>query len=95
MFKILDQTFYTSGFPREKESVVEEAKSKGIINYLQTDDPVQEVLDVVNLLALDPPNAQGTRLISSFKRVTSCRRPKNECIAIFFPRLLALAYIHL
>lgn len=63
MFKILVQTLYTRGLPLEQQSIVDEAQSKGIIDYMQTVDPVKATLDVVNVVTVDSPIATVTRLV--------------------------------
>lgn len=71
LFKILEQTLYARGLPSEHQAIVDEAQSKGIIDNTQTRNPVKAVLVIVKVIAVDPPNAKVTRLITSFNRVTS------------------------
>lgn len=78
MFKIIGQTLYTRGLPHEQQSIVDEAQSKVTINYVQSDEPVKAVLDIVKVVAVDQSIAKVTRLISSFNRVTSCCRSNTE-----------------
>ena len=47
------------------------------------------------LLAVDPPIAVVTRLISSINEMTSCKRKKNEELASFVSRFQVLAADHL
>ena len=75
--------------------MLDEAQAKGTIDYLQTSDPVGAVRDIVLAVAIDPPIAMVTRLISSFQKVTSCRRQKNEDLTVFVSRFKSLAATHL
>ena len=74
--------------------MVDEAQSKGLLNYKQ-DDQVKAVMEIVNLIAFDAPIASVTRLINSFNKVTSCRRLKKEDVRIFISRFQGLAAEHL
>jgi len=95
LFKILGRTLYERALPGDQQALVDEAQAKGEINYLQTDDPVQAVRDIVRIVAVDAPIAMVTRLISSFQKVTSCQRKKNEDLRIFVSRFRGLAAKHL
>lgn len=83
MFKILGQTLYARKLPCERQAIFDEAQSKGTIEYTQTDDPVKGVLGIFEVVAVEPSIANVTRLASSFNRVTSCRRSKNERSYLF------------
>ena len=58
------------------QSMVDEAKSKYLLNYKQ-DDQVKAILEVLGHIAVDAPISSITRLINSFNNVTSCRCLKN------------------
>ena len=64
-------------YPPDQQAMLDEAQAKGTIDYLQTSDPVGAVHDIVMAVAIDPPIDMVTRLISSFQKVTSCRRQKK------------------
>jgi len=82
------------GLPSAQQSIVDEAQVKGVINYKQ-DDQVAAVRDIVELVAVDPPIAMVSRLISSFNKVSSCRRKKNEDLSMFVSRFRGLSAEHL
>lgn len=48
-----------------------------------------------SILPVDPPIAMVSRLISSFDKVSSCRRKKNEDLSVFVSRFRGLAAEHL
>lgn len=52
---------------------------------------IAAVRDIVELIAVDPPIAMVSRLISSFNKVSSCRREKNEYLSVFVSRFRGLA----
>ena len=81
---------YARGLRPEHRAVVDEAQSKEQIDYRQ-EDQVQGVKEIVNLIAVDPPIAIVTRLISSFNKVTSCVRRNNEYLNIFVDRFRGVA----
>ena len=58
-------------------------------------DPVQAALQIVRLVAVDPPIALVTRLISSNQKVTSCRRDRNEKLSSFVSPFRGLVGKHL
>lgn len=74
MFKVFGQTLDQRGLPLEQQSIVDEVKAKEVIAYHQTEDPVKVVLDIVNMVAMDPPNAMVTRVIGSFIKPSFLRR---------------------
>ena len=90
----LARHLYERGLPRAQKSVVDEAQAQRKLDYRQ-DDQVKAVSEIVELLAVDPPIAVVTRLISSFKDVTSCKRKKNEELVSFVSRFQGLAAEHL
>lgn len=95
IFRILGQTLYQRGLPPEQQSIVDEAQAKGVIDFHQTDNPVQAVLGIVNVVAVDPPMATVTRLIGSFNKVSSLKRSKNEDLSMFVSRFRGAAAEHL
>ena len=90
----LGRLLYDRGLPAAQQSKVDEAQSKGLLNYKQ-DDQVKAVMDFVNLIAADAPIASVTRLINSFNKVKSCRRLKNEDVRTFISRLQGSSAEHL
>lgn len=92
--KILGRTLYERGLPSAKKSIVDEAQAKQVIDYRQ-DDQVEAVREIVNLIAVDPPIAGVSRLISSFNKVTSCERKQKEDLTMFVSRFRGLAADHL
>ena len=90
----LGRLLYDRGLPAAQQSMVDEAQSKGLLNFKQ-DDQVKAVMEIVNLIAVDAPIAIVSRLINSFNKVTSCRRLKNEDVRTFISRFQGLAAEHL
>ena len=95
LYKILGRALFERGLPADQQAMVDEAQAKGTIDYLQTSDPVSAVRDIVDTVAIDPPIAMVSRLISSFQKVTSCRCSKNEDLRVFVSRFRGLAASHL
>ena len=92
MFNLLVRTLYERGLPDARKAIVDEAQSKGQLDY---DDPVQAALSIVKLVAVDPPMSMVTRLISSYQKVTFCRRDRIEKLSSFVSRFRRLAAKHL
>ena len=95
IYNIFGRALFERALPPDQQTMVDEAQAKGTIDYLQTSDPVATVRDIVDTVAVDPPIAMVTRLISSFQKVTSCRRSKNEDLRVFVSRFRGLAATHL
>ena len=93
-FMIPSDVFLQEAIPRDHRALIEEAISSGTINT-DDDDPIAPVVAMVNILAVDGPNAQVSRLISTHKNVVSCIRQKNEKLVVFASRLCDLAGKHL
>ena len=93
-FMILSDVFLQEAIPRDHRALIEEAISSGTINT-DDDDPIAPVVSMVNILAVDGPNSQVSRLISTHKNVVSCIRQKNEKLVVFASRLCDLAGKHL
>ena len=87
IYKILSRALFEKGLPPDQQAMVDEAQAKSTIDFLQTSDPVAAVRDIVDTVAVDLPIAMVTRLISSFQKVTSCRRSKNEDLRVFVSRI--------
>ena len=66
-----------------------------MIGLYNVDDPVQTVLKIFNIVAVDAPIAQITRLINTYQSVISCTRKKDERLSIFASRFRGLASKHL
>ena len=64
----LGRWFYDRALPSAQQSIVDEAQAKGVIDYKQ-DNQIAAVKDIVELIAVDPPIATVSRLISSFNKV--------------------------
>ena len=94
VFATLANHLYDRGLPSESKSFVDEAQANGQINYKQ-DDQVAAVQEIVELLAVEPPIAVVTRLISSFNKVSMCTRRKNEDLSAFVSRFRGYAADHL
>lgn len=94
-FKILGQKSYLRGLSREQQAVVDEARPEGTVNYLHTGDPVKVALNIVKVVAIDPPIAKVTSLIAYLNRVTSCKRSKNKKMSVFVTRFWEIAADHL
>ena len=81
--------------PRAQKSIVDEATEKGLLDYDQTDQ-VKAVSEIVELIAVDPPIAIVTRLISVVQQSLSrAMRRKNEDLNSFVSRFRGLAAEHL
>lgn len=83
MCKTLGQSLYQRGFPGEQKSIVDGAQAKEVIEYQKTEAPVKPVLEVVNVVAVDPPMVMVTRLIVSFNKFSSVDRSKNKELSRF------------
>ena len=90
----LGRLLYDRGLPAAQQSMVDEAQSKGLLIY-KKDDQVKAVMEIVNLIAVDAPNASVTRLINSFNKVKSCRRLKTEDVRTCISRFQGSAGEHL
>ena len=85
---------HSRGLRPEQRSVVDEAQTKKEIDYRQ-ENQIKGVQDIVHLVAVDPPIAIVTRLISAFNKVTSCVRRNNEHLNRFVDRFRGVASEHL
>ena len=54
-----------------QRSLVDDEISKGMIDLYKEDDQVETVLKIVNLVAVDAPIAQITRLINTYQSFIS------------------------
>ena len=77
-----------------QRSIVDEAQARGAINFRQ-ENQLKAVEEIVKLLATDPPMAIVSRLISTFSKVTSCKRKPKEDLNQFTSRFWGLAADHL
>ena len=82
VYATLAHQIYDRCLPSEQKSIVDEAQAKGLIDYKQ-DVQVAAVRDIIELIAIDPPIAVVSRLISSFNKVTACRRRSSEDLGRF------------
>lgn len=55
---------------------------------------MKAIKEIVEITAEDPPIAMVSRFISSFNKVSSCRRRKNEELFVFASRFRCLAAEH-
>ena len=94
-YTLLGQVFYTEALPIAQKSLVDDEISKGTIDLFTNEDPVKTVLAIVNLVAVDAPIAQVTRLINTYQAVVSCTRKKDERLSLFASRFRGLAGKHL
>ena len=94
-YALLACIFYSESLPDAQKSLVDDEISKGVIGLYNDDDPVQTVLKIVNIVAIDAPIAQITRLINTYQSVISCTRKKDERLSIFASRFRGLASKHL
>lgn len=58
---------YNHALSIEERNLIDEAKEKNIINYIQTGDPIKAALDIVRIIAVYPPIVRAGRLINSFQ----------------------------
>lgn len=70
---------------------MDETQLKGVVDYHQTDDPVKAVLEIVDVVAIDPPIAVVTWLINSFNKVSYIRRKNNKDFSTFSSRFRSAA----
>lgn len=94
VFNTLANHLYDRGLPSASKSFVDEAQASGKINYKQNDQ-ILAVQELVDLLAVEPPIAIVTRLISSFNKVSACVRHKSEDLSAFVSRFRGLAAEHM
>ena len=66
IFKLLGRTLYDRGLPDAQKAIADEAQSKGRVDNLQSEDPVEAALQIVKGVAVDPPISMVTRLMSSY-----------------------------
>lgn len=66
MYKILGRALFERSPPLYHQAIVDEAQVNSTIDYLQTSNPVAAVRVIVDTVAVDPPIARVTRLITSF-----------------------------
>lgn len=57
LFKIIGPTLYQC-LPREQQPIVDETHNKQKIDYTQSNDPVEAVLDILKTVAVDPSIAK-------------------------------------
>lgn len=93
-YKILGRIFYRLALADWQKALVDEHRDKGLIDISSKNEPIKTVLAIVNLVAVDPPTAHVTRLLSSFNAVMNCRRG-DESLSKFVSRFRALAAKHL
>ena len=76
--------------------MVDDAVQKGLIKLGHTENPVQTVLDIVNLVAVDHPIGMVSRIKSSFQKVMSCHQGRTESLnsLVFRFRRLAAKYMN-
>lgn len=91
MYRLLGRNLYGGGLPEAQKAIVDEAQEKVEIDYLQMDNTVEAALQIIRLVAVDPPITIVTRLISSYHKVTGCHREENEKLSFFVPRFRGLA----
>ena len=77
-YALLARIFHSEALPEAQKSLVDDEVEKGKIDQYNDDDPVKTVLAMVNVVAVDAPIAQVTRLISTYQKVVSCQRKKDE-----------------
>ena len=94
-YALLARIFHSEALPEAQKSLVDDEVEKGRIDLYKDDDPVKTVLAMVNIVAVDSPIAKVTRLISTYQKVVSCQRRKDESFATFASRFRGLASKHL
>jgi len=99
--KYIKTKFETAGrylyqsLPSEQKLRIDHAQlTSSSFDYRQ-DDQVEAVQQIVDLIAKDPPTTVVTRLIDSFVKVQGCRRRKDQAIAPYVSKFVALASKHL
>lgn len=95
MFKIVGQTLYTRGLPREHRSNTKKAQSNNIVDHMQNTDPDEAALDVENVVAVDLPIAtrrlQSSYLLSEESKAAVGPREKSfRCSCLSFVDSLPL-----
>jgi hypothetical protein len=89
----LGQQLYRA-LPSSHRSIVDEAQARGIIDFRQSNQ-LTAVEEIVKILATDPPMAIVSRLITTFTKVTTCKRKPKEDLTQFTSRFWGLAADHL
>lgn len=95
MFRLLGRTLYDRDLPEAQKAIIDEEQDKGQIDYLQMDTPIEDALQIFKLVAVDPPITTVKSLISSYQKVTGCRREKNEKLSNFVSCFRGLPAKHL
>ena len=90
-FQLLGRILYQEALPDAQKSLVDDAINKKQLNLFSNEDPVKLVLKIVNVVAIDPPMAQVTRLITSYQNVMNCTRKNKERLSMFASRFRGLA----
>ena len=94
VFATLGRQLYDKGLPGPQQSHVDRAQKTKRINFKQ-DDQFKAVVETVDLIADEQPISIVTRRITSFNKVISCKRRKNEELQSFVSRFQGLAADHL
>ena len=94
-FTLLGRIFYSEALPDAHKSLVDDGIAKKKIDLFNDNDPVETVLSIVNVVAVDAPISQVTRLIATYQNVISCTRKKDERLSLFASRFRGLAGKHL
>ena len=71
VFKLLGRTIYNRGLPDSQKAIADEPHSKGHVDCLHMEDPVEAALQIAKIVTVNPPISTFTHLISSYRRVTS------------------------
>lgn len=66
MYTLIGHPIYNRGLHDAQKEIVNEAHEKENIDFLQRRNPVEVALQIVKLVAVDPPMAMVTRLISPY-----------------------------
>lgn len=63
IFKLLGRTLYDRALLDAQKAIVDKSQSRRPIDYLQMEDPVDVALQIVKLVAVNPPISTVTSLI--------------------------------
>lgn len=95
LFIILGEALYARGLSRKQQTIVIKAQYEVCIDYIEAESPAIVVFGTVRILAVGPPNADGTRLSASLHRFPFFRCSIVYDLPVFVSHYCGLAANHL
>ena len=92
-FAIAALNLYSS-LPSQQRQIIDSAQSADQIDRF-SDDSEKATLEILNLLANEPPMARMNRINISFTAILNCKRKSKETLLQYSNRFWALASKHL